>query len=298
MYIDSQGHFITTSNKETIKFIDEFNNKILSYGKTPETVLEGLKLDPDCVILNTSVAILYLFTERPDFKPIAATYLASARTQLHRVTERERLYFFAIDAWAREETSLSAKILMELLEKYPTDIVSAKICQYHHFNLNNGLAIVDMAKLIEKANKNQAYFYGILGFGYERSKNYLEALRYGKHAISLCRNDPWAQHVVAHALEALGKVEESIEWMLNYCDTWTSFNYFMYSHNWWHIAYNYIKIGRTDAAFKIYQDYIAEDWEEYSKLINGPVSLLWYCPKGDYEWPGAKRYSKKALYVG
>ena len=73
-----------------------------------------------------------------------------------------------------------------------------------------------------------------------------------RHAIAMCRNEPWAHHALGHVMLTEGRLAEGLDFMRSVSDTWTGLNSFMVTHNWWHVALFLIDLGRGDEALAVY----------------------------------------------
>jgi hypothetical protein len=80
------------------------------------------------------------------------------------------------------------------------------------------------------------YLHGMLAFGWEQCHLLAQAEAAARHAIHLCRKEPWAHHALAHVMLTQGRIREGQAFMAEVSDTWTGLNSFMVTHNWWHQA--------------------------------------------------------------
>lgn len=90
------------------------------------------------------------------------------------------------------------------------------------------------------------------------------------------RHDPWAQHAVAHVLEAQGRVEAGIVWMESFADTWEACNSMLYTHNWWHVALYYLVLGDWQTVLQLYDRHIwgRADHTAAKDLVGAIATLL------------------------
>ena len=73
-------------------------------------------------------------------------------------------------------------------------------------------ALLAIAEKVLPANRENHYLYGMIAFGLEQCHRLDEAEAVGRMAVAMDRNDPWAQHAVAHVMEMQGRLEEGIAW--------------------------------------------------------------------------------------
>lgn len=255
MLLDAQGLEVTTNSLKSIHAINQFAEQLLRYGKDVEVIFQGVEADPDGVLANAHAAALHLFAETADAVAQAAPFLERAQQNLDRATERECLYVRAIAAWSDREIGEALKYHEQLATRYPRDIISVQIGQYHYFNRGDSQGLLSLIQKVLPANLENHYIHSMLAFGLEECR-YLEAAEQaGKHATKMNRQNPWAHHAVAHVLESQGRLDEGIVWMEAVADTWESCGSF-YTHNWWHIALYYLDKEDFAKVLSLYDDKI------------------------------------------
>lgn len=271
---DSQGLDVTTDSPQAINAINQFTEQLLSYGSNPEVILEGLKVDPNSAILNAHAAALHLFAESADAPLQADPYLQTAKKFLATATEREKLYVAAVDAWAQGDADRAVAYHEEIAQKFPRDVVSVQLGQYHYFNLGDSQGLLHLIEKVLPANDDNHYIYGMLAFGLEQCHRLSEAEAVGRKATEMHRHDPWAHHAVAHVLETQGRIEEGIAWMEDLSDTWEDIGTF-YTHNWWHTALYYLDREDIPRALELYDQHIwGRAAKEFSQCQIDAISFL------------------------
>ena len=68
------------------------------------------------------------------------------------------------------------------------------------------------------------------------------------------RDDPWAQHAVAHVLEARGEPAAGLEFLSALSGTWDRCSSFMYTHNWWHTALFRLDMDGAAASLALFDE--------------------------------------------
>jgi tetratricopeptide (TPR) repeat protein len=255
MLLDAQGLDVTTDSLESIHAINKFTEQLLGYGKDVEVIFQGVEADPDGVLANAHAAALHLFAETADAPNQAAPFLQRAIKSSDRATERERLYVKAIAAWSAGQIKEALEYHEELATRYPQDIISVKIGQYHYFNLGDSQGLLSLIEKVLPANLENHYIHGMLAFGLAECRCLEAAERAGRQATKMNRQDPWAHHAVAHVLESQGRLDEGIAWMESVADTWENCGAF-YTHNWSHIALYYLDKENFAKVLSIYDDKI------------------------------------------
>ena len=275
MLKDSQGLKVTTNSLEAIAAIDHFFSQTLSYGNDAEGILKGTRSDPACVIANAHAAAHYLSLESVETRRQAEPHLKAAKKYLDQANEREKLYVWAIDAWARGAIDQAIAYHEELAQKFPHDLVSVQRGQYHYFYQGNKQGLLQIAEKVLPANRESHYLYGMVAFGLEQCYRLQEAEEVGRRATAMNRHDPWAHHAVAHVMETQGRLDEGIAWMESLSDTWEDCNSLLYTHNWWHIALYYLEKEEIQKVLTLYDTRIwGHSWKESSKDQIGAISLL------------------------
>jgi tetratricopeptide (TPR) repeat protein len=275
MLRDAQGLEVTTNSRLTIAAIDSFAQQSLSYGNNAEVILKAIAADPTCAIAYTHAAAHYLSQESANARHQALPYLQAAKKHLTQANERERLYFEAIEAWAKGNIHRAIASHEAIAQKFPRDMLSVQRGQYHYFYLGNKEGLLQIATKVLPANSENHYLYGMIAFGLEQCHRLPEAEAVGRRAVEMNRNDPWAQHAVAHVLETQGRVDEGIAWMESLADSWENCNSLLYTHNWWHIALYYLEKEEIQKVLALYDTHV---WggacKESSKDQVGAISLL------------------------
>lgn len=252
MLKDSQELEVTTDSLEAVAAHNSFVDQLLSVGNNAQIILQGVKADPTCVMTNAQAAAFYLFAGGSDALTQATPYLKAAKENLAQANEREKLYVAAIDAWARRDLERAIAHHEAIAEKFPRDLASVHIGQYHYRNVGNSEGLLRIAEKVFPANCENPYMYGMLAFGLEECHRLEEAEEAGRRATEMKRHNPWAHHAVAHVLETQGWLEEGIAWMQSVCDTWETCNSSFYSHMWWHTSLYHLDAEDISKVLEIY----------------------------------------------
>ena len=275
MLKDSYGLKVTTNSPSAIAFIDDFTEQSLSYGNNAETILNAITADPKCAYSYAHAAAHYLSLESAQSRLQAVPYIEAAKKYAATATEREQLYVCAIDAWGKGAIKRACFYHEKIAEKFPRDIISVDRGQYKYFYQGNKEGLLNIAQKVLPASADNHYLQGMVAFGLEQCHFLEEAEAIGRKALKINRQDPWAQHAVAHVMESLGRIDEGIAWMSSFTDTWENCNSMLYTHNWWHIALYYLEKGDTKRVLELYDRHIwGKAWQESSKDQVGAISLL------------------------
>ena len=273
MLTDKQGLPVTTDSPEVINGINTFVEHFLGYGNEATAILEAAEREPDNVRANALSATFHMFIESPAGPLAARPFVEKARAS-GKATEHEQMVLKATAAWVDNDVAKAIRVHEAIADRYPRDIASAKVCQYHYFNLGDCPGMLRVAEKVDAANDDNPYMYGLAAFAYEQCHLLEKGEAAARKAIALQRKEPWAHHALAHVLQTQDRIDESIEFLESVADTWEDLNSFMHTHNWWHLCLSYLDRDHVDDVLANYDGHIWGRWKEYSQDQIGAVSLL------------------------
>lgn len=275
MLTDAQGLEVTTNSTGTIAAIDRFVEQSLSYGDDALVILKAIAADPTCAIAHAHAAEHYLSWESTAGHYAAYPHLQAAKKYLEGASGREKLYVWAIDAWAKGDIEQAIAYHEEIAQKYPRDIASVQRGQYHYFYQGNKEKLLQIGAQVLPANRENHYLYGMIAFGLEQCHHLQAAEAMGRKAVEMNCHDPWAHHAVAHVMEMQGRLDEGIAWMESHAHTWENCNSMLFTHNWWHIALYYLEKEEIQKVLELYDSHVwGRAWKESAKDQVGAISLL------------------------
>jgi hypothetical protein len=111
-------------------------------------------------------------------------------------------------------------------------------------------------------------------FGLAETGDARRAERVGRDALAIDPYNACATHAVAHALEAEGRSEEGIEWLVATRHRWEGSARYA-SHLWWHLALFHLDRGDADAALAIHDRHLAGTEGGIRSGLLDASSLLW-----------------------
>lgn len=277
MIIDVHENALTTSSAQAAKIFDAYVTQHLNYGPNLGLIFDAINEDPDDPYLNAQGAVVHMALEAAEGFRAAVPFLERAEPGLTpgRVTSRERDFIEAAHAFSRHDNHLAADILSASVRRNPTDISAAKWAQYHHFNLGQAEHMLEVAETLLPALEGRPFVHGIHAFTLEQMNEFERAEEEGRRAISICREDPWAHHAVAHVMEMQGRVEEGEAFMRTLAPVWDSSGIFIREHNWWHIALFLLDQENLKGALEIYDAHLWGEWPEFGQEQIGAISALW-----------------------
>jgi len=272
---DGQGLDVSNANADAIDALDLLNAEWLAFGKRLPEVVAAAEKEDCCALLPLQSANLLLTVNSSDAYAMAERQFAKAQKLAGNTPNaRERAWLAATEAWFACERDRAQRIHEEIAAEWPRDLVAAKIGQIHAIDRGDAEGILRIGEFILSANSDNHYVWAMHAFGLEECNRIDEALAGARRALDMERRDPWAHHVVAHCLEARGRMVEGVDFLKSVSDTWEVCNSFMYTHNWWHLALFLIDLDRADEALQLYDSRVWSVDKSFSEDQINAVSLL------------------------
>ena len=271
---DGQGLEVSNADAGAIAALDLLRDEWLAFGKRLPEVVAAADSEERCALLPLMSANLLLTVNSPAACEMATRQFARARKLATDANPRERAWLAATEAAFAREKGRAQKIHENIVAEWPRDLVSAKIGQIHAIDRGDAEGILRIGERILPANRDNHYVWAMQAFGLEECNRIDEADAHARKAIEMDRRDPWAHHVVAHCLEARGRMVEGTAFLQSMSDTWENCNSFMYTHLWWHQALFLIDLDRTDEALALYDNRVWGVDKEFSEDQINAISLL------------------------
>lgn len=250
----------------------DFAHGLLGYEPRITNVLAAADADPGCALAQAYAAMLHMLAETASAPDHARPYLA--RAEAADAAPHERPVIAATRAWIEGDLGHAIAIGEQTGAERPRDLVSAKIAQYHLFNLGDAPGMLRVAGRVIGANRDVAHAHGMLAFACEQCHLLTEAEAAARTALDLCPDEPWAQHALAHVLLTQGRNDEGRAFLESVKDGWSRLTSFLHTHNWWHLALVQIEQGEAARVLDYYDTHIWGVCREFSQDQIGAVSLL------------------------
>ena len=271
---DLYGLPVTGASDAALQGINDFIHGFISFEPKATNVMEAAGNAPDCCLVNTYTAMIWMLLEAPIAPKKAAPFLAKAEAVMATATPREQMVTHAIRSWVDGDVPKCVKICEDILADYPRDMVALKLAQYHTFNAGDFASMLRLALKTMPAADDIPYAHGMLAFGYEECHLLDDAETAARRAMELRHDEPWAHHALAHIYLTRGQTAEGAAFLESVADTWGNLNSFMHSHNWWHLALFYISAGREADVVTAYDTHVWGLAKDYSQDQVGAASLL------------------------
>lgn len=269
---------VATCSPEVVHGINRFTTEVLSHGQGAAVILDAAVLDPRSALANALCAAMYLFLQTAEGTHRAAPWLERARHAAAgpgaRATERERAWVAALDAWAHGDEALALARHLAIASRWPRDLLNAKLAQVHQINLGDRPGMRVLADLVLPAHRDLSYAWGLSAFALEQVGELDAAQAAGERAVAMNRDDPWAQHAVAHVFEARGAADQGLAWLAPLASRWQRCSSFMLTHQWWHLALFHLARDEPQHALALFDQHVWGVRKTYVQDQVNAVSLL------------------------
>lgn len=233
--------------------VRRFAEELLSHGQGTGVIHKAAAADPECALAQGYGGALFLTLMTREGRIQAAPRIALAQRLAVGATLRERMTIAAIAAWADNDMDRAIRLLRDIVENWPQDIVAAKFAQILELQMGDRRGMTRTAAMAAACPDRSGYALALYGFALEQSGLAEAGLRFARRAENLNPGrDPWAQHAIAHALVAMDQPVEARAMLRAAAPDWDRCSSFMLTHNWWHLALLDIGLGQPDAALAGY----------------------------------------------
>lgn len=273
----AQGLSVTTNSVEVIESINHYHNQIIGTGPDAVVILEAVQAHPDNLLLQVYSATLYLFAQTDESTALAKQHLSNAERLLKTANLREQLTYQATVAWCNRDYECAITLFTSLTQLYPRDTLAAKFaewlfyCTGQYYQAHRYLA---MCENMAAVNKQEPHFLAMYSFALELS-GHLEASRdVAEKAIALNRVSPWAHHTLAHFYLRSNQINQGIQVLEKYRDSWDLVLPLIKGHNLWHLALFHLS-DRNDKETLANYPFIFGTMPELASVQIDAISLLW-----------------------
>ncbi|CAN6802839.1 unnamed protein product [Brassica oleracea var. botrytis] len=243
------GYEVNGSSDDCMNAIDSYFQQVLSYGRNMKVILEASLHDKDCVLGNI-LAAHYLSSCDPSKVNL---YVESASCNLERSTPYEKAVFETVTYLISEDKDddLAFEMHIELLKRFPKDLVSLKRAQVLSFQMAKPVPFLNLVQQVLPENQDESYIHGMLAFPLLELGRMEEAAAASRKGYGINKEDALAHHCVSCFKQV--DISFSIYGLF----------FFLYTHNWWHVALCYLEGGSPMSKVEeIYDNHI---WKELEK---------------------------------
>lgn len=277
---DILGNTVTLADAAPLALLNDFVGGFIACEARAANILQAQA--DESPLVQACCAALHMFAESADAVANARPFITralntpqtSSLTSTFKPTAREQCFVQAVAAWVNGDIPQAIRLHEYQARTHPRDLVSLKLGQYHAFNRGDAPTMLRLALAALPAAGDVPYLHGMLAFGYEQCHLLEKAELSARHAINLCRKEPWAHHALAHVMLTQGRFTEGLDFMHAHSATWTGLNSFMVTHNWWHTALFALAQGETDTVLCLYDEQVWGVEKSYSQDQINAISLL------------------------
>ena len=270
---DAHGNPVSLDDPASLARVDDFAAGFVMCEARVVRILEAAAHDASTTV-QAYAAALHMFAESADAPSNARPFIERALEAQSRANPRERRIAAAVKAWVDGDVAGAIRLHEEQAREHPRDLASAKLGQYHCFNLGDSPGMLRLALAVRDACADVPQVHGMAAFGFEQCHLLGHAERAARRALAMTSREPWAQHALAHVMLTQGRIAEGRAFMEAASPGWTGLNSFMVTHNWWHLALFLIEQGDGAGALALYDREVWGVEKGYSQDQIGAVSLL------------------------
>lgn len=273
----NRGLAVTTNSVAVVDSIDQFCQQILASGTSPQLILDAVKQHPDNLLLCCYTAAFYLYAQRDPATAIAKEYLSQAEKLLPATNLREKLTYYAIQAWMNLDYHQAITLFTSLTELYPRDILAAKFTEWLFYCVGQISTAQDYLALCQHMaadNQDEPNFLAMHAFAFELAGELSAAQREAEKALMLDPQTPWAHHALAHVYLNKNQGTEGIKRMEQFQRSWDFISPLMRGHNSWHLALFYLAMRQQDKVMTLFPAIFGTCPDITTEQIDG-ISLLW-----------------------
>ncbi len=273
MHADCLGNAVTLDDPTSLDYWNDFVEGFISCEARVANILQLSERDLSPSV-QAACAALHMFAESADAPANAAPFMTRALQTASRASALEQGFIAAVAAWVSGDVDRAIALHAHQATRYPRDLPSIKLGQYHLFNRGDGAGMLRLALPAVDAAADIAYTHGMAAFAWEQCHLLRQAEDAARRALALRDREPWAQHALAHVMLTEGRLQEGLQFMQQASSGWTGLNSFMVTHNWWHAALFALELGDDSAVLRIYDEQVWGVVKSYSQDQIGAVSLL------------------------
>ena len=274
---DADGNPIT-GGADAVTRYDEAVDLLLRYHPDVVEAAGNVAADPQALPMG-QVFMAYLGLTTSDVPALDGARAAAGALEALPLNDREAAHAAAVNTWLDGDWHGAARVLDDLLVRWPTDVLALQIGQLLDFFVGDAQNLRDrigrsMPRLDPDSSRT-GFVRGLYAFGLEEAGHYERAEAVGLAALHRNPKDVWGTHAVVHSYEMRGQVDDGIRFLRAREADWGTGNLFTV-HNWWHLALYLLEAGRYDEALAIYDAEVHHDGSEPAALpLIDASSLLW-----------------------
>lgn len=204
--------------------------------------------------------------------------IGEAEARIDAANDRERGHYEAARAWIRGDFYGAVQKWEAVLTAYPLDLFALELVHLTDVLLGDVVGQRDVVARVftlwDESVPGYEFVLGFYSFGLEENRDFGRAEAFGRQALALRPDNPYAVHAVAHVMEMKGRQQGGIRFMRDNVDRWGSSNFA--NHLWWHTSLFHLDLEQTDKVLGIYDAHLSSEGkagDRYEEL--DAAALLW-----------------------
>jgi len=204
--------------------------------------------------------------------------LKEAEKLLSKANDREKGHYEAIHAWVHGDFYGAVQKWEAVLTAYPLDLFALELVHYTDVLLGDVVGqrdcVARVFNLWDESLPGYEFVLGFYSFGLEENNDYLRAEEFGRQALAMRPDNPYAVHAVSHVMEMTGRQSGGIRFMADQRKHWGDSNFA--NHLWWHTSLYHLDLEQNTKALDIFDKHLdsrSNDGNKYEEL--DAAALLW-----------------------
>ena len=276
--VDDRGEPISYSNREAIDGLERAMTCALSFrGDAIAEIDAVLEEHPEFIMGHIFKAAWLTQAMETRIYDKMVCSLGNAGTMFGRANNRELGHLAAIKKWTQGDFYGAVQAWEDVLTRHPRDLLALQLAHLSHVLLGDVPgqrdSVARVFPLWDETVPGYEFVLGFYSFGLEENGDYFQAEEYGREAIAMRPDNPYAIHAVSHVMEMKGRQHGGIRFMRDKLHHWGGSNFA--NHLWWHTALYHLDIEEIDETLEIYDLHLqsSDGAERYEEL--DAAALLW-----------------------
>lgn len=278
---DIRGLTLTSNNPKAVDLYNQSINANAEYRLSAgDLMAAAIEEDPDFTMAHCVMGYYMMGAEVLAPEGAGRACLEAAeKTDLSRISDRERASVKALRAWVEGRQEEAVRIWDSILDDHPTDLLTLQLAHYRNFWHGKPIAIRDsVARHMHAWDASMPNYSNVLGmysFGLNETGDKANALKYGEQAIALNKDDLWSVHAVAHVLNDTSESEKGLNFLQQFSrNAWDDRNAIR-EHLWWHEALFEWELGNYEGVLSLFDQHVAKNVTSFYLDLQNTASILW-----------------------
>lgn len=234
---------------------------------------------PDNAMALATKGLFAMLLGRREMIALAQEAYAQARASADVDGRDGRAQFWleGLASWLAGHPSGTVDALEKVLDRHPTDTLSAKLSHAIRFMYGDPVGMRQSVERVMPAHGHdhplRGFLLGCHAFALEETGDYAQAESIGHEALAVAPDDAWGLHAVAHVHDMQARPDLGLRFIDENRSAWDGCNNFRY-HVWWHKALLHLDRGETEEALSLYDSEIRADKTDDYRDIANATSLL------------------------